>query len=101
MSLIISRWWLNLACCYRDGIVGSMFDDLTKGPYGITAMPLLTGEEIESTIPDCFTYRQVGPIQDMYICLMSQLGQKHVRILRGYKLKSPNAPKGGIRYDGL
>lgn len=97
----LRSWWLNLACCYRDGIVGSMVDDLTKGPYGVTAIPLLAGEEIESSVPDCFTYHRVGPIQDMYVSIMGKLGQTQVRVLRGYKLDSPNAPKAGIRYDGL
>lgn len=78
-----------------------MVDDLTKGPYGVTAIPLLIGEELESSIPDCFTYRRTGTIEDMYVSVMSQLGQRNVRILRGYKLNSPYAPKGGIRYDGL
>lgn len=95
------QWWLNIACCYRDGIVGKMADDMTSGPYGVTAIPLLSGEEIKSDIADCFTYRRTGQIEDMYLPLMSQLGQKNVRILRGYKLKGPNAPKAGIRYDGL
>lgn len=95
------QWWLNIACCFRDGIVGRMVDDMTLGPYGVTAIPLLSGEEIKSDIADCFIYHRTGRLEDMYLPLMSQLGQTNVRILRGYKLKSPNAPKAGIRYDGL
>lgn len=82
-------------------MVGHMADDMTKSPYGVTAIPLLAGEEIESSVPNCFTYRRTGPIQDMYLSIMRELGQRNVRILRGHKLNSPYAPKGGIRYDGL
>ncbi|KAF7542567.1 hypothetical protein G7Z17_g11461 [Cylindrodendrum hubeiense] len=39
------HWWLNLACAHRDGIVGSVLETPTKGKYGVTALPLVTGWE--------------------------------------------------------
>ncbi|KAF4991173.1 hypothetical protein FGRMN_7978 [Fusarium graminum] len=78
------HWWLNLACAHRDGIVGSARERPTKGKYGVAALPLLTGQENIDYDDGCIRY--VGAT---------------FRILRGYRLRSPFAPKAGIRYDGL
>ncbi|OBS18543.1 hypothetical protein FPOA_10271 [Fusarium poae] len=78
------HWWLNLACAHRDGIVDSNREKPTKGKYGVAVLPLLTGQE--NIDYDDGAIRYVGAT---------------FRILRGYHLRSPFAPKAGIRYDGL
>ncbi|KAI0180490.1 PUA-like domain-containing protein [Hypoxylon sp. FL1284] len=92
-------WWLNIACARHDGIVNSSFETPTKGRYGITALPLLTGQE---DIVGSNTYRYIreGKATDMHIPLISQVGRQ-IRVLRGYQLKSLLAPHAGVRYDGL
>ncbi|KAJ1335408.1 hypothetical protein MN608_02145 [Microdochium nivale] len=39
------HWWLNITCAERDGIVASSSEKVTKGRYGIPALPLLSGRE--------------------------------------------------------
>ncbi|KAF4968269.1 hypothetical protein FSARC_4360 [Fusarium sarcochroum] len=94
------QWWLNLACAHRDGIVGSARERPTKGKYGVAALPLLTGQENIEFEDGTIKYVREGRITDMHVSLMSQVGST-VRVLRGYRLRSPFAPKAGIRYDGL
>ncbi|KAI1082282.1 PUA-like domain-containing protein [Whalleya microplaca] len=93
------HWWLNITCAERDGIVASSFEVPTKGRYGITALPLLTGQE-EMLRANTFKYIREGRSSDMHIAVISQVGRQ-IRILRGYRLKSIFAPQAGIRYDGL
>ncbi|KAI0480465.1 hypothetical protein GGR56DRAFT_626219 [Xylariaceae sp. FL0804] len=93
------HWWLNITCAGRDGIVASSFEKSTKGRYGISALPLLTGQE-ELVRPNVFKYTRQGRLSDMHIALISQVGRQ-IRILRGYRLKSIFAPQAGVRYDGL
>ncbi|KAM5375905.1 hypothetical protein ACJZ2D_005695 [Fusarium nematophilum] len=94
------QWWLNLACAHRDGIVGSDQEKPTKGKYGFAALPLMTGREDIISEDGTTRYIREGKIADMHISLITQVGKK-VRILRGHRLKSPYAPKGGTRYDGM
>ncbi|KAI3343441.1 hypothetical protein F4824DRAFT_439929 [Ustulina deusta] len=93
------HWWLNITCAERDGIVNSSLETPTKGCYGITALPLLTGSE-ELIRDNTVKYVREGRSFDMHVPLISQVGRK-IRILRGYKLKSIFAPSAGLRYDGL
>ncbi|KAI0420028.1 PUA-like domain-containing protein [Xylaria grammica] len=93
------HWWLNITCAERDGIVNSSLETPTKGCYGFTALPLLSGSE-ELIHPDTVKYVREGRTSDMHIALISQVGRK-IRILRGHKLKSILAPEAGLRYDGL
>ncbi|KAG5658752.1 hypothetical protein KAF25_007305 [Fusarium avenaceum] len=94
------QWWLNLACAHRDGIVGSARERPTRGKYGVAALPLLTGEEYIDENDGYIRYARQGRITDIHVSLVSQPGATF-RILRGYRLQSPFAPKAGIRYDGL
>jgi hypothetical protein len=94
-----TRWWLNIACAYRDGIVGNEYEKPTEGQYGITALPLLTGREAMLE-PNRVKYIREGNLSDMHNSLVTQTG-KQIRILRGYRLKSIYAPSAGVRYDGL
>lgn len=93
-------WWLNLACAYRDGIVGTVVESPTKGKYGVAALPLMTGREEINWPGGTVKYTREGRISDMHVSLLSQVGSR-LRILRGHCLKSTQAPKGGVRYDGL
>ncbi|KAI2637467.1 hypothetical protein GGS21DRAFT_480644 [Xylaria nigripes] len=93
------HWWLNITCAERDGIVNSSLETPTRGCYGVTALPLLTGLE-ELVRYNTVKYVREGRSSDMHVPLISQVGRK-IRILRGYRLKSIFAPKAGLRYDGL
>ncbi|KAI1268678.1 hypothetical protein F5Y18DRAFT_424041 [Xylariaceae sp. FL1019] len=93
------HWWLNITCAERDGIVASSLEKPTKGRYGITVLPLLTGSE-EYVRTNTIKYIRLGTSSDMHIGLISQVGRQ-IRILRGHTLKSIHAPEAGLRYDGL
>ncbi|TGJ80090.1 hypothetical protein E0Z10_g8663 [Xylaria hypoxylon] len=93
------HWWLNITCAERDGIVNSSLETPTKGVYGFTALPLLTGSE-EFIHHNTVKYVREGRTSDMLTGLISQVGRK-IRILRGYRLKSILGPEAGLRYDGL
>lgn len=97
--LIFHSWWLNLACAHRDGILGTAVEKPTKGKYGVTALPLLTGRE-EHVRGNLYRYVREGRLSDMHVSLLTQVGTQ-IRILRGYRLKSVLAPQAGVRYDGL
>ncbi|KAF4585661.1 hypothetical protein GQ602_004966 [Ophiocordyceps camponoti-floridani] len=91
-----------MACATRDGIVDSVLERPTCGPYYVTALPLLSGREVLDSHSGATTHRytRLGQLPDMHLSLLSQVGTP-IRILRGYCLRSPLAPKAGIRYDGL
>ncbi|KAI0878352.1 hypothetical protein GGS24DRAFT_518140 [Hypoxylon argillaceum] len=93
------HWWLNITCAERDGIVNSSLETPTKGCYGFTALPLLTGSE-ELISNNKVRYVREGRTSEMHIPLMTQVGRK-IRIIRGYRLRSIFAPEAGLRYDGL
>ncbi|KAI1378214.1 hypothetical protein F4677DRAFT_412485 [Hypoxylon crocopeplum] len=93
------HWWLNITCAERDGIVTTSAETPTRGRYGITVLPLLTGRE-EMIRSNTYKYIREGRCADMHIPLISQVGRE-IRVLRGYKLKSILAPQAGVRYDGL
>ncbi|RCI11094.1 hypothetical protein L249_7184 [Ophiocordyceps polyrhachis-furcata BCC 54312] len=89
-----------MACATRDGIVDSIEERPTCGPYYVTALPLLSGREELGPLPGQTRYIRSGQLSDMHLALLSQVGTP-IRILRGYCLRSPLAPRAGIRYDGL
>jgi hypothetical protein len=93
-------WWLNIACAFRDGIVGGTDEKATKGPYNVTALPLLTGEEVEGPTLNMYEYTKRGTSKEMPFSILGNRGGP-IRILRGHALKSKFAPKIGVRYDGL
>jgi len=92
-------WWLNITCAERDGIVADSSEKLTKGRYGIPALPLLSGRE-EAGPGNTLQYIREGNARDMHVSLLLQVGRQ-IRILRGHGLKSIFAPQAGLRYDGL
>ncbi|KAB5570291.1 hypothetical protein GE09DRAFT_1217732 [Coniochaeta sp. 2T2.1] len=98
------QWWVNLAAAHRDGIIGTQLEKPTKGKFGYTAIPLMTGKE-EDVEADKVTYvreekqqRKVPSLGD--VSMLSLLGAK-VRLLRGAGLQSVYAPTAGVRYDGV
>lgn len=98
------QWWVNMAAAQRDGVVGHQLERPTKGRFGYTAIPLLTGRE-DNIGPDKVLYvreekqtRKAPSLGD--VPMLSLLGAK-VRLLRGMELQSPYAPTAGIRYDGI
>ncbi|KAI1818700.1 hypothetical protein GGS20DRAFT_526551 [Poronia punctata] len=93
------HWWLNTTCAERDGIINGSQEKPTKGRYGFTALPLLTGSE-ELTGGSTVKYVREGGMADMHIALISQVGRQ-IRVLRGYRLESILAPVAGLRYDGI
>jgi hypothetical protein len=98
MLMHFSRWWLNLSCVLRDGVTGSA-DEVATTRQGKFVLPLLTGTEVDGHIPGTYEYKKEGPLKEMHLCLMLATGRT-IRVLRGYTLKSKNAPAAGIRYDG-
>ena len=94
------QWWLNIQCAFRDGIVARIDEKATRGLYGVTALPLLTGEEKEGPTLNMYEYVNRGTFNEMPLCLMTTRGAR-IRVLRGHTLKSKFAPKAGVRYDGL
>ncbi|TAQ88272.1 hypothetical protein B7494_g3369 [Chlorociboria aeruginascens] len=93
-------WWVNLACAFRDGIVGHAKDKFTKGKYGVTALPIMMGVEFECRSINGCVFQLEGPHYINYICDMANNGG-NIRLLRGHGLKSTKAPTAGVRYDGL
>lgn len=100
LNLLCHSWWLNLACAARDGVVGATHETPTKGRYGFAALPLMSGNEAIDCDKDLIRYTRDSILSDAPISLISQVGAK-TRLLRGHCLKSPFAPKSGVRYDGL
>ena len=86
-------------CALRDGVVGSVDHPLTKASWGVAALALLTGEEVDGPTLGMVEYTRVGTAKDMMYGLLGC--RRSIRVLRGSNLKSKYAPKAGVRYDGL
>jgi hypothetical protein len=89
---------VNIYCAMRDGVVSSPTAPETRGRPGVTALPMLTGQEIEG-VYGTVEYTKEGFKRDMPIRLLSN--RCPIRVLRGSRLKSKFAPVVGVRYDGL
>ncbi|KAF2418048.1 hypothetical protein EJ08DRAFT_707452 [Tothia fuscella] len=98
------QWWLNTIFAFRDGIIdnkcnngGICYDE--KSCYAI----VLTGKnEVESMSPETFTYR-CGPEEPGRHRLVARTFRARypIRVLRSHNLASINAPRAGVRYEGL
>ena len=98
---MIISWWLNVACAFRDGIVGETKKQATlNSTRAVTALTLLRGKETDGIEVDTYEYRVNVFSKDMMASLLSQRGRS-IRLLRGYELDSKYAPEFGVRYDGL
>lgn len=94
-------WWLNLACAYRDGVTASPTLSLNSCPYGVTTLVILSGLEVKGEDDRTFIYHGQGISKDVPTLLIKCNMGRPIRLLRGSKLDSSFAPRGGIRYDGL
>ncbi|OIW33292.1 hypothetical protein CONLIGDRAFT_640438 [Coniochaeta ligniaria NRRL 30616] len=88
----------------EDGVVGTQVDNPTRGRFGYTAIPLMTGME-EDVQEGSVTYVREEKQEDKVpslgdVSLLELLGAR-VRLLRGAGLQSVNAPAAGVRYDGV
>lgn len=104
----IGDWWINTAAAYRDGILDDPNCDITADYYGAFAIVLAKGNEQETSEPGVtrlqVTNRDIKMSKrgEGVVSLVGNMhNHKDVRILRGWKLQSPLAPTGGIRYDGM
>lgn len=100
LLIVLVSWWLNISCLHRDGVVSSHLETPTIGDHEPFVLPLLTGVEDYYPYYDSVRFKKVGRPFEMHPSLLSRVGRQ-VRVLRGHRLKSPLAPKAGIRYDGL
>lgn len=84
--------------------MGTQLDKPTRGRFGYTAIPLMTGRE-EDVEHDRVTYvreeRQSRRIPSLGDAPMLSLLGAQVRLLRGAELQSIYAPAAGVRYDGV
>ncbi|KAL3427085.1 hypothetical protein PVAG01_00594 [Phlyctema vagabunda] len=99
LSFEPGAWWVNLCSAFRDGIVGNATEDVTRGHYGFTALPMVTGVE-EIGLDGTVKLIKKGGLRDMYPNLITHVGRE-IRVLRGHTLLSKLAPLAGVRYDGL
>lgn len=86
-------------CCVRDGVVKSATEVVTLGRYGVTAMTMTEGVEVDGKQPDEVVFTIEGPSKKMPFALLTT--KQAIRVIRGSRLKSPYAPEVGVRYDGL
>lgn len=86
-------------CCMRDGVVKSATEKVTLGRYGVTALAMIEGVEVDGERPNEIVYTVEGSYKRMPFALMTT--RQAVRVIRGSRLKSPYAPSVGVRYDGL
>lgn len=102
-----SSWWIKPACAYRDGMLDDPNSDVAVGEYGAYAIVLAHGTETMTTggtsmwsctEADVKSEQRGGGLLNM---LRNMHNRTEVRVLRSWKLKSPLAPRGGFRYDGL
>ncbi|KAF8865801.1 hypothetical protein BDZ45DRAFT_720527 [Acephala macrosclerotiorum] len=98
------EWWPNKTAAARDGVITAGETVVTNNPtYGPTALAMVKGEEVEGPEPNMTQYSVTGIVGDKEINEMRHFLDRRgpFRVLRGHRLRSRFAPKGGIRYDGL
>ncbi|KAK4143614.1 uncharacterized protein C8A04DRAFT_28605 [Dichotomopilus funicola] len=99
------EYYLNLPCAHLDGVVSTAHETtISTATDDIPTLPLLTGREIHAG----HLHHRVRYLREATSTTLSQLHPaliphpgRHVRVLRGYQLRSPFAPAVGIRNDGL
>ncbi|KAI9887089.1 MAG: hypothetical protein M1823_001079 [Watsoniomyces obsoletus] len=107
VDMRIGSWWIKPACAYRDGMLTDPNSDIAVGPYGAYAVVLAHGVETlmvgGTSIWRCTKEDLKHHLADSGLLNLMRNMHNHmeVRIIRSWKLRSPLAPKGGFRYDGL
>lgn len=94
------RWWINLACAFRDGLVKGPKPTQRYGPQETAMLPLMTGREIFGEHHGYVKYELFGSLNEMQLHLQCMVG-KTIGIIRGCQLMSQLSPEAGVRYDGL
>ncbi|KAH8102638.1 hypothetical protein BXZ70DRAFT_1070881 [Cristinia sonorae] len=122
----IGTWWNSRIACSIDSVHAPVVAGITSGPDGAYSVALSGGYEDDVDLGEGFTYTGSGgrdlkgtknapknlrtapqssdqtwdnPFNSAL--QRSVESKKPVRVIRGFKLKSPFAPQEGYRYDGL
>ncbi|KAI0724530.1 hypothetical protein C8T65DRAFT_691548 [Cerioporus squamosus] len=122
----VGSWWETREACSKDAIHAPWVAGISAGPQGAYSVALSGGYEDDIDLGEAFTFTGSGgrdlkgtadkpknlrtapqscdqTFENIYnkALLRSSETKKPVRVIRGYKLKSPYAPAEGYRYDGL
>ena len=94
-------WWIHPAAAYRDGVIHGSMNGITADRNGAYAIMMTDGEEIKTGRHDVIKYKALQSDPGRFKLMHGVPTRNPVRVLRTWRLKSPWAPKGGLRYDGL
>ncbi|CAD6574376.1 MAG: hypothetical protein ASARMPREDX12_006570 [Alectoria sarmentosa] len=101
----VGDWWLKPAAAYRDGIIDETSHGITANERGAYAIVLAGSCEMDLGRNGEIRYEaginDPGVFKLTKTMLREDPEEKVVRVLRSWKLRSKNAPKAGLRYDGL
>lgn len=96
-------WWLKPAAAYRDGIIDKNTFPITADDN--VAYAIVVSGEREKELQPNGRFKYHASLDDPGALKLSRTmttdTPKIVRVLRSWKLRSPLAPKAGLRYDGL
>ncbi|GJE86087.1 YDG/SRA domain-containing protein [Phanerochaete sordida] len=122
----VGTWWPTREACSRAAIHARWLAGIAEGPHGAYSVALSGGYEDDVDDGEAFTYTGAGgrdlkgtknkpknlrtapqssdqtfENKSNQALLKSVETKKPVRVIRGFKLRSPYAPPEGYRYDGL
>ncbi|KAL9584001.1 MAG: hypothetical protein Q9212_002384 [Teloschistes hypoglaucus] len=99
----VGDWWLNCAAACFHGIVDNLQYHITADEEVAYAIALTLDTERDSFQDDSFSYAPHSSDPGIFKLMATINGEqrKVVRVLRSWKLRSPLAPRVGLRYDGL
>jgi hypothetical protein len=110
-GLKVGDWWPFQICAVRDGAHGSRVGGISgkkqEGAYSIVLSgfgdyhDVDMGDSIEYTGSGEKGEDQVRGAGNQALILSCETTKRPVRVLRGFRLKSPYAPSDGLRYHGL
>lgn len=96
-------WWIKAAAAFRDGIIDETSWGITADKYAAYAIVIRGNEETMTATDGLIRYSTSG--SDPGVIKLTKNILDHVRgvvrVLRSWKLQSPQAPVAGLRYDGL
>ncbi|KAJ7293610.1 PUA-like domain-containing protein [Mycena rebaudengoi] len=122
----VGTWWETRAGCSADAIHAPWVAGISGGPDGAYSVALSGGYDDDVDLGYLFTYTGSGgrdlkgtkaapknlrtapqssdqDFENNYNKALKRSAEtrKPIRVIRGFKLKSPYAPSEGYRYDGL
>ncbi|EPT04299.1 hypothetical protein FOMPIDRAFT_1157382 [Fomitopsis schrenkii] len=125
-GISVGTWWLTREECSKDAIHAPWVGGIAGGSEGAYSVALSGGYEDDVDLGDAFTYtgaggRDLKGTAENRKNLRTAPQSSHqsfdnrcnralkvscetknpVRVIRGFKLRSPYAPAEGYRYDGL